>query len=218
MKKLTVLLVAIFLAISGVAFGLDPPKEEISKTMEVANPYLQFSDYCKVHNDTVYISLTSINSYQAEYLWSDFTLIRSEGFANVVIYLNNPGGDAFAGTCLTDQLRILRESGVLITMEAYGIVASAAIPVFMMAHKRIASKNTIFLIHPASLTKWGFFTETLKDLESQSKMIKMLRERYVNVIVDHSSLSAEAVTKMMGKDTWFGAEQAKEWGMVDELR
>lgn len=222
MKRAIILLAAVLLIAGIVPLSAedkeDVTEDKISKTMTVENPYLQFSGYCKIYNDTIYIALTSISSYQAEYLWSDFTLIRQEGFRKVVIYLNNPGGDAFAGTCLTDQIRMLKEAGVLVRMEAYGIVASAAIPVFVSANERIASRNTIFLIHPASLTKWGFFTETLKDLESQSQMIKMLRIRYAKTVAEHSKLTVDEVVEMMSKDTWFSAEQAMEWGMIDELR
>ena len=78
-------------------------------------------------------------------------------------------------------------------------------------------QNTIFLIHPSTITKWGLFSEGLKDLESQATMIKMCRERYAKMVAKYSNLSVEKLIELISEDTWFGTDQALEWGMVDEI-
>ena len=116
-----------------------------------------------------------------------------------------------------EEIKRLKAKGMKIIMEGRGLIASAAVPVFLMGDVRRCSKNTIFLIHPAAIFKWGIFTETLEDLESQSRMIRLLRECYVGNVADRTSLSEEEIKDMMSKDTWFTAQQAYEWGFVDEL-
>ena len=186
--------------------------------MSVNNPELQFSRNCYLHENKAYISITSISSYDAKDLWSDLKLLRDKKVDELVIYMNNPGGEAFQGMSITDELRIFKESKIPITVEARGLIASAAIPVFLIADKRICSKYTVFMLHPASIWKWGMFTEELKDLQSQAKMIEMLNEHYAESVSESSNLSKEKVLDLLKSTNWFTAEQAKEMGFVDEVK
>uniref|UniRef100_A0A6H2A2E2 Putative protease n=1 Tax=viral metagenome TaxID=1070528 RepID=A0A6H2A2E2_9ZZZZ len=187
------------------------------KTMTVENDELAFSYNCKVYEGKAYITIMSIGSYKAEDLWKDFRLMKLKGIKEAVIYLNSPGGEAFQGMAITDEFRIVKKD-IHLTVEGRGLIASASIPVFLAADKRIASKNTIFLIHPASLTKWGFFTESLNDLKSQTLMIEILNEMYAESVAGHSKLSKEKVLELMKQDNWFTAQKAFEMGFIDEIK
>ena len=191
-------------------------KPGISKTMEVENTDLQYSDTCKICGDAAYM-VARIGSWSSSSMWSDLKLLQKNGIKELVIYMNSPGGAAFQGMSMADELRIFKESGISVIMEGRGLIASAAIPVLVSGDHRIASKNTVFLIHPAALQKWGAFTETLKDLESQAKMIKMCQEAYANVVAKNSNLNTQEVLKMMEKDTWITAKEALDMGLVDEI-
>ena len=193
-------------------------ESQILKSMEVPNEALKLSYYCRINGDIAYLSITSVGSYTTDSLWTDFKIMQLRGIKTLIVYMNNPGGSSFDGAGIYDQLRLLKENGVHITIEGYGIIASAAVPIFLIGDERIASENVTFLVHPASLFKWGMFMETLKDLQSQTKMMEMCRQRYAKIVAKHSKLTKDDVIKMMEEDTWFGAIQAKEWGMVDEIR
>jgi len=197
---------------------LDKP-ETVKKVMSVPNPEIEFSVFSKYDEKTksVYVSLTEISRYQARDLWFDFKKIEMLKPDKVVLFMCNPGGDAFNGFSLSDQINALQKSGIHFYAEAYGILASAAIPVFLTSEKRAASINTIFLIHPATLFKF-FSAETLKDIESQKVMLEMMREKYANIVSSNSILTTDEVKAMMEKDSWFTAQQAKEWKMIDEIR
>ena len=190
--------------------------DKISKSMDVENPELQFSRFTRTYDGTAYISLTSVHSWASEAMWSDFKLIKLEGIGRVILYLNNPGGSAFDGFGITDEIRLLKNSGVHVTCEASGIVASAAIPILLICDRRIASRNTVFLIHPASIFKM-FASETLKDVEAQAEMLKMARNKYTDIVQDRSRLSRKEILDMLEKDSWFDAEKALTWGMIDEI-
>ena len=191
-------------------------KDKISKSMVVENPELQFSRYTKIHEDTAYISLTSVHSWASESMWGDFKLLKLHDIKKAILYLNNPGGSAFDGFGITDALRLLRSGGVHVTCEASGIVASAAIPILLICDRRIASRNTVFLIHPASIFKM-FASETLKDVEAQAEMLKMARNKYADIVQDRSNLSRKEIFDMLEKDSWFDAEKALTWRMIDEI-
>ena len=191
-------------------------ENKIARSMEVANPELQFSRSCKIHAETGYITINSISSYGSEDLWYDFQLLRLKGVKKAVIYLNSPGGEAFQGMAIADEFR-LAKGDIYVTIEGRGLIASAAIPVLLMADKRVVSRNTVFLIHPSKMWKWGFFAEGLRELKSQTRMFEILEARYIQILVDRSKITKEKAVKMMDMDTWFLADQAKAWGMVDEV-
>jgi len=193
-----------------------PESSEIRKVMNVVNPELEFSYNCKIYIDIAYM-IVDISSWNAKDFWKDIKLIQKKNIKKLVIYLNCYGGNAAQGMSITDELEIAKESGIKIIIEARGVVYSAAIPVLVMGDHRICSKRTTFLIHPASLMKWGFFTETLKDLLSQAEMIKIQRSHYADVVSSRTNLTKEEVFEMMSKDTWFTAQKALEWGFVDAI-
>ena len=66
-------------------------------------------------------------------------------------FINPPGGDAFFGLALADQLERAKREGFHITAHASGIVASAAVPVFMVAERCLAVPGTIFVVHETSI-------------------------------------------------------------------
>jgi len=195
--------------------------ETISKSMSIENDRLEFK-VCKVLENTAYMSIKDIGGWgkSGDDLWFDFQLIRKRGIKKLEIYLLSGGGSSYDGLSMSDELRLLKEDGVFVEIHGRGLIASAAIPIFLSASKggRISSNNTTFLIHPASLFKGGYFSETLKDLQSQAKMIDMLNNQYVSIVVKNSKVSEGEVRKMIEKDTWITAEQAMEYGFVDEIR
>ena len=192
--------------------------DKVNRSMEVVNPELELSAACRVLGDTGYFTIRGINQWTTQELCNDLKVLKSMDIKKVLIYMNSGGGSAMDGLAVSDLIRIEKNAGVEITVDAYGIVASAAIPIFLSASKRVASKNTIFMMHPAALWKWGMFSETLKDLDSQREMLIMLRGLYAGIVVENSNLTKEEMLAMMEKDTWFLAPQAKEWGMIDEIK
>ena len=236
MKKLLFLITVIaFLAVGSFGFcgdTKDPPEikitvttdqekkdvDKIHKSMEVSNPELELSHFCKIKNGKAYFSITSISSWGSESLWSDLKLLEIMGIKDVIVYLNNPGGEAWQGLSISDEIRMAQAKGFHFVMDGRGVIMSAAVPVFVSGDKRIVSKNIIFLIHPATMFKWGMFSEGLKELKSQAKMLELLENRYADIVASRTNLSKEKVIEMNKVDTWFTAEDALKWGFVDEVK
>lgn len=215
MKTIVGILLALTLVTtSAIAQDRQEPVCPITQTMEVQNPELELSHYTKIQDDQAYMTLSMA---MGDSLWSDLKLLNHMGITKLIIYLNSPGGAAFQGIGIADELRISSLNGLHIVIEARGIIASAAIPIFLMADKRVASKNTIFMIHPASLFKWGAFVEGLKELKSQQAMIEILDNAYAKLVASRSDLSKEKVLEMLEDTHWFTAEEAKKMGFVDEI-
>lgn len=55
------------------------------------------------------------------------------------------------------------------------------------------------------------------DLQSQTNLHNMTQDQYVTALAKYTKLPKEEWLKKIEKDTWFSAEQAKEWGLVDRV-
>jgi ATP-dependent Clp protease protease subunit len=134
----------------------------------------------------------------------------------VELFINSPGGDAFSGLALADQIERAKRKGFTINAHASGIIASAAVPVFAVASNRYAAPGTIFMVHEAALWKWPG-RETASDIESQNELMHLLRDRYITKLVDNSKLSENEWKAMEKKTSWFSADKAMEYGLVDKI-
>lgn len=165
-----------------------------------------------------YIKLfSSLTVGDVSNLWNDISVLeKATTIRKINLFINSPGGDAFSGLALADQLERAKRKGFYITAHASGIVASAAVPVFVVANMRLAAPGTIFMVHETSIWKWPG-RETASDIRSQNKLMMLIRDRYLGKLAYYSKLSVDEWGDLEQKTTWFSAEQAKEWGIVDEI-
>ena len=143
-------------------------------------------------------------------------LNRENPEREIQMFINSPGGDAFSGLALADQIERARRKGFRITAHASGIIASAAVPVFAVCNERFAAPGTIFMVHEAALWKWPG-RETASDIRSQNELMHLLRERYIGKLTANSKLDKDKWEELEKKTTWFSAEKAMDWGLVDKI-
>ena len=132
------------------------------------------------------------------------------------MFINSPGGDAFSGLALADQIERAQRRGFRVNAHASGIVASAAVPVLAVCNSRNAAPGTIFMVHEAELWKWPGL-ETASDISSQNELMGLLRDRYIAKLVTRTNLDKEKWEQLENKTTWFSVEKALEWGLVDKI-
>jgi len=191
---------------------------EIREHLELPYEQGSLSGITFVRGDTAYMKFFSgLSTIDSTFFWNDLIILRDMGISKIHLYINSPGGSAFTGICLADQIIRAQSEGFKITAYASGIIASAAVPVFGVCNVRYAAPGTIFMVHEASIWKWPG-RETASDIESQSELMHLLRERYITKLVEYSNLTKEEWREMEKKTTWFSAEKALEWGLVDEIK
>jgi ATP-dependent protease ClpP protease subunit len=178
----------------------------------------ELSGMTYVIGDTAYTSIfSSLSVSDSKTLWKDFTVIEHASDIRILeMFLNSPGGSAFDGLAMADQIQRAKSHGFHVRIYASGIVASAAVPIFASASERIAAPGTVFMVHEASLWKWPG-RETHSDIIAQGKLLDMIRTRYLSILADNTKLSKETWKTMEGSTTWFDAEKAKKWGLVDKI-
>ena len=185
--------------------------------MEIPNPGLRLSHLTGLTTKGAYIKIFSgLAVSDVSKLWNDLIYLRDEtDHRTVDIFINSPGGDAFSGLALSDLVEIAQnEWGFTVRAHASGIVASAAVPVFASCQIRWAAKGTIFMVHEAALWKWPG-RETASDISSQNDLMKLLRDKYIGILVDNSNTSYEEWRIMEKKTSWFGVDKARELGLLE---
>ncbi len=192
--------------------------DNINKSMEVSNPAGHLSRLSFIANDKAFIKIFSgLSVADVTRLWSDLIYLENNtSIRDVTLFINSSGGDAFSGLALADQIERAKRRGFHITAYASGIIASAAVPVFAAGDVRLASPGTIFMVHETSLWKWPG-RETASDIRSQNELMELLRERYIGKLAAYSKLDRAKWEELEYKTTWFSAETAKAWGLVDRI-
>lgn len=193
-------------------------EDGIVRTMEVSNEAGTLSGMGFIAGDEAYFKLfSSLTVGDVSNLWNDFCILRkTTDIRKINLFINSPGGDAFSGLALADQIERAKREGFRITAYASGIVASAAVPVFAVCDERLAAPGTIFMVHETSIWKWPG-RETASDIRSQGRLMDMIRDRYLEKLATNSNLSVVEWGKMEGDTTWFSVKQAKAWGLVDKI-
>lgn len=192
--------------------------DRINKSMEVPNQEGHLSQLSFISKERAFVKIFSgLSVSDVTRLWNDLVVLENNtSIRDVALFINSPGGDAFSGLALADQIERARRKGFRITAHASGIIASAAVPVFAVCNERLAAPGTIFMVHEAALWKWPG-RETASDIRSQNELMGLLRERYIGKLTANSKLNKSKWEALEKKTTWFSAEKAMDWGLVDKI-
>ncbi len=130
----------------------------------------------------------------------------------ITLVLNSPGGSADAGFAIYDMARFV---GPPVRCVCSGLCASAAVIIFLAAEKgrRFSLPNARFLLHQPSSAAMG----SAADIAITAKEILNLRKRYNEIVARETGKSRETVDKDANRDFWLGPEEAKAYGLVDEV-
>jgi len=141
----------------------------IIRSMVVPNEEGHLSELSFISKDKAFIKIFSeLSVSDVTQLWNDIVVLElNSNIRDVDLFINSPGGDAFSGLALADQIERAQRRGFRINAHASGIVASAAVPVLAVCNSRNAAPGTIFMVHESELWKWPGL-ETASDISSQN--------------------------------------------------
>lgn len=218
MRKVFIILMVLVFGVSAFAGENCDRENGFQKRMEIPYEHITLSGYAYIESDTGYLKLYSgFTQSDAARLWQDLEAFKARGIKKVKIYINSPGGSATDGMAMANILESFIVSGGNVEAKAYGVVASSAVPIFAVCNKRIAQKSTLFMVHPAKLSKYGYLSEELKDLDAQRQMMSLIKNNYLEKLASYTKLSIDEWEAKEKETTYFDAQKAKEWGLVDSI-
>lgn len=134
---------------------------------------------------------------------------------DISLYINSPGGSVTAGLAIYDLMQFVKcdVSTVCIGMAAsMGAVLLAA----GTKGKRFILPNSRVLIHQP-LIGGGGLSGQASDIEIHAKEMIKTKTRLTDILVKHTGQTFDTVTKATDRDNYMSAEEAREFGIIDEI-
>jgi ATP-dependent Clp protease protease subunit len=170
--------------------------------------------YSRLLKDNIIFIGTPIDDQVANLVTAQLLFLEAEDpEKDVYLYINSPGGSITAGMAIYDTMQFVRPDvsticiGQAASMAALLLTAGAA-------GKRFTLPNTRVLIHQP----WaGGLSGQATDIDLQAKEILRMREVLNGLIAHHTKQPLDRVAKDVDRDYIMNAQQAKEYGIVDEI-
>ena len=170
--------------------------------------------YTKLFEDRIIFLGTPINDDVANAVMAQLLCLQSmDPERQISIYINSPGGSFTALTAIYDTMRYIKPDVQTVCL---GQAASAAAVLLAAGTKgkRLALPNSRILIHQPA-TEGGYGQGS--DLEIQAKEILRIRSLMEQMLANDTGQTVEKVSRDIERDKFLTAEEAKEYGIIDEI-
>lgn len=154
-----------------------------------------------------------IDDYVANIIQAQLLFLESvDSKRDIQIYLNTPGGSVYAGLGIYDTMQYIAPDVATICT---GMAASMGAVLLCAGQKgkRTALKHSRILIHQPM----GGAEGQASDIEITTREILKLKKELYDIISSHSGQPFKKIEKDSDRDYWMTAEEAKAYGMIDEL-
>ena len=169
--------------------------------------------FSRLMMDRIIFLGVGINDHVANIIQAQLLFLESvDSQKDILIYLNSPGGGVYAGLGIYDTMQYINPdvsticTGMAASMGAVLLCAGAE-------GKRSALKHSRVMIHQPL----GGAQGQASDIEITAREIQKLKKELYEIISVHSGKSYKEVWKDSDRDYWMTAEEAKAYGMIDEV-
>lgn len=169
--------------------------------------------FSRLVKDRIYFIKEPIETEMASTLCACLLFLDRQSTEPISIFINSPGGLIYPGLfCIYDTMNYIKSPVKTICIgESY----SAASTVLMAGTKgqRKAFPNASIMLHNVAGGARGFSHEIIKE----ANRIQDCNERIIKIAMKHTGKSYDEVKSVMKEETYFSAEKALEWGIIDEI-
>lgn len=173
----------------------------------------QMDVFSRLMMDRIIFLGTQVDDYTANVIQAQLLYLDSaDPGKDISIYLNSPGGSVYAGLGIYDTMQFISSdvaticTGMAASMAAVLLVAGAN-------GKRSALKHSRVMIHQPM----GGAQGQASDIEITAREIQKLKKELYTIIAEHSGNPFDRIEKDSDRDYWMTAEEAKAYGMIDEV-
>ncbi len=131
---------------------------------------------------------------------------------DILMYINSPGGSVYAGLGIYDTMQYVRPD-VATVVTSLAASMGAVLLAGGAKSKRSALPHARVMIHQPS----GGAQGQSVDIEITAREIVKLRDELYNILADHTGQTREQIETDSDRDKWFRAEEAKAYGLIDEV-
>ncbi len=203
----------------GQPFGIAPQMPQnryILPNFEERTPYgyKRQDPYAKLFEDRIVFLGVQVDDASADDVMAQLLVLESiDTESPITMYINSPGGSFTALTAIYDTMQYIKPQ---IQTVCLGQAASAAVVLLAAGSpgRRLALPNARLLIHQPALE--GIQGQA-SDVAIMADEIERMNEWLINTLAKHSGTPAEKIEKDIARDKILTAQQAKEYGLVDQV-
>ncbi|MAP01988.1 MAG: ATP-dependent Clp protease proteolytic subunit [Flavobacteriales bacterium] len=169
--------------------------------------------FSRLMMDRIIFLGTGIDDYVANIVTAQLLFLESiDAKKDIQIYINSPGGSVYAGLGIYDTMQYINPDvsticiGMAASMGAVLLCAGAA-------GKRTGLKHSRVMIHQPL----GGAQGQASDIEITAREIQKLKKELYSIISHHTGKDEKQVWKDSDRDYWMISQEAKEYGMIDEV-
>jgi ATP-dependent Clp protease protease subunit len=172
-----------------------------------------FDIYSRLLRERIIFITGGVEDHMASVITAQLLFLESENpKKDIYMYINSPGGVVTAGLAIHDTMHYIRpEVGTVCIGQA------ASMGSFLLAAgqpgKRVALTNSRIMIHQPSGGAQGMAS----DIEIQAKVLLRWRHRLNTLYAKYTGKTVEEIEKAMDRDNFLEAEEAKAFGLIDEV-
>jgi ATP-dependent Clp protease, protease subunit len=172
-----------------------------------------FDIYSRLLNERIVMLGSAVDDEVANLVVAQLLHLESEDpDKDINLYINSPGGSAYAGLAIYDTMQFIKPDvsticvGMAMSMGAILLCGGAP-------GKRHALPNSKIMIHQGS----AGFEGSPADIEIHATEVLSLRRRVAEILAEHTHLSVDQVEEDIDRDRFMSAEEAKAYGVIDDI-
>ena len=194
----------------------------VSMQNQYLNPYIleerqlnvtQMDVFSRLMMDRIIFLGTEIDDYTANTLQAQLLYLDSaDPGKDISIYINSPGGSVYSGLGIYDTMQFINSPVATICT---GMAASMAAVLLVAGNdgRRSALKHSRVMIHQPM----GGAQGQASDIEITAREIQKLKQELYTIIADHSHTPYDKVWADSDRDHWMTAQEALDYGMIDQI-
>ena len=169
--------------------------------------------YSRLLKDRIVFLGTAVDDNVANLVVAQLLFLQmEEPEKDINLYINSPGGSVTSGLAIYDTMQFLK-----CNVTTYCIGQAASMGALLLAGgtkgKRFALPHSRIMIHQP----WGGVEGAAADINIQAREILRLRDRINGILAHHTGKDLEAIAKDTDRDNFMSADEAKAYGLVDEV-
>lgn len=169
--------------------------------------------YSRLLKERIVFIGTAIDDTVANLIIAQLLFLQSEDATkDISVYINSPGGSVTAGLAIYDTMQFVKPD-----VSTFCLGQAASMGSLLLAAgvkgKRHALPYSRIMIHQP----WGGTQGTASDISIQAKEILRMKETLIKILADHTGQPLDRIQRDSDRDFYMSAEEAKEYGLVDEV-
>ncbi|MFI0981735.1 ATP-dependent Clp protease proteolytic subunit [Streptomyces sp. NPDC021093] len=168
--------------------------------------------YNRLLDDRIIFLGKEVDDDIANRITAQMLMLATDPTRDIYLYIHSPGGSVTAGMAVYDTMQYIKNDVVTIAM---GFCASMG--QFLLTAgtpgKRFALPHTKILMHQPS----AGFAGSASDIKIYVDQLVRTKREMAELIGQHSGQDTETITRDSDRDRWFTAQEAKEYGLIDEV-